>query len=75
MLCKTSIEPKINIITNKIIKHILTILGYLIIIPRYPNLDNKLSCNIEHIDVKNCNNEYIKYLFVVLDINLTIYNC
>ena len=38
---------------------------------KYSQLDNKLSCTIEHIDVKNCKNEYIKYLFVLLDIHLT----
>ena len=61
---KKYIEPKINIITNKINKTDYNN-------TKYPQLDNKLSCTIEHIDVQKCNNEYIKSLFVLLDINLT----
>ena len=61
---KKSIEPTLNIITNKINKTDNNN-------TKYPQLDNKRSCTIEHIDVKNCNNEYIKSLLVLLDINLT----
>ena len=56
---KNSIEPKLNIIMNKINKTDNNN-------TKYPQLDNKLSCTIEHIAVTIFNNEYIKYLFVLL---------
>ena len=61
---KKSIKPKLNIIMNKINKTNNNN-------TKYPQLDNKDSCTIEHIDIQNCNNEYIKSLFILLDINLT----
>ena len=47
---KKSIEPKLNIITNKINKTDNNN-------TKYPQLDNKLYCTIENIGVQNCNYE------------------
>ena len=59
---KQYIEPKLSIITNIINKIDNNNTKYLY---------NKLPCTNEHIDVKKLNNEYIKSLFVLLDLNLT----
>ena len=58
-----SIEPKLNTISdnmNKSGNH-----------SNSTKLDYKLSITIEHIDIKNCNTEYIKSLFTLLHISFS----